>query len=429
VAAPGTKGLVLQRDGHRGQTLLSVGLRFSTDDVSYLRSEAGAAALAAVAERELTDATRVTDITAMRARFGDRAAVLVETTLLRRRAVDKLSELGPGFAVSNWLFTDEALQQATAAPVALHRARRLADGPGSAGVVVHDATCSVGTELAALRGSGVQAVGSDIDPVRLAMARHNLGTPDEPWVGLCRADALHPVTRDTVVVVDPARRLAGRRRFDIDDYQPGLRQLIDTYRDRNFAVKCAPGIDFDQLRRLGFDGEIEVTSYRSSVREACLWSPGLAQRGVRRRASVLDRSEQITDADADDCPVRPAGRWIVDPDGAVVRAGLVRHYGARHGLWQLDPAIAYLSGDWLPPEVRGFEVLEQLVFDERRLRQALSALDCGTLEVLIRGVRVDPDALRRRMRLRGSRSLSAVVTRIGSGAAGQATAFVCRPSR
>jgi len=351
----------------------------------------------------------------VRARFGDRAPVLLETTLLRRRATEKLGELG----VSDWLFTDEALQQATAAAVALHRAGRLA------GHLVHDATCSIGTELAALRRSGIRAVGSDIDPVRLAMARHNLGATAD----LCRADALHPVTRDAVVVVDPARRLGGRRRWRLDEHQPGLGQLIDTYRGRDFVVKCAPGIDFDQVGRLGFDGEIEVTSYLGSVREACLWSAGLASPGVRRRASVLDRDEEITDTEPDECPVGPAGRWIVDPDGAVVRAGLVRYYGARHGLWQLDPDIAYLSGDRLPSGVRGFEVLEQLAFDERRLRQALVALDCGALEILVRGVRVDPDALRRRLRPRGDRPLSVVITRIGSRAAGHATAFVCRPSR
>jgi THUMP domain-containing protein len=422
VAARGAEGLVLQRDGHRGQSVLSVGLTFSRDDVSYLRSEEGTAALAAVAELKLTDTTRIADVAAARTRFGDRVAVLVETTLLRRHAVDKLAGLGD---VSRWLFTDEALQQATAAPVAVHRAKRLATGSGGPGVWVHDATCSIGTELAALREVGLSAVGSDLDPVRLAMARNNLGET----ANLCRADALHPVTRDTVVVVDPARRHGGRRKFTIDGYQPTLRQLIDTYRGRDFVVKCAPGIDFEQVRGLGFDGEIEVTSYRGSVREACLWSPGLASPGVARRASVLDRSEEITDNEPDDCPVRPAGRWIVDPDGAVVRAGLVRHYGARHGLWQLDPDIAYLSGDRLPPGVRGFEVLAQLVFDERRLRQALSALDCGVLEILVRGVQVDPDALRRRMRLSGSRSLSAVITRIGSATAGHARAYICRPSR
>src|ERR1700739_4584467 len=240
LAARAAEGLVLQRDDHRGQTLLSAGLRFGTADVSYLRSESGAEALAAVAELELTDATRIADIAAVRARFGDRAPVLVETTLLRRRARDKLGQLGPDFGPSNWLFTDEALQQATAAPVALHRAGRLAGARGGPDVLVHDATCSIGTELAALHRSGVRAVGSDIDPVRLAMARHNLGAAAD----LCRADALHPVTRGAVVVVDPARRAGGRRRLRADEHRPGLGQLIDTYRGRDLVVKCAPGIDF-----------------------------------------------------------------------------------------------------------------------------------------------------------------------------------------
>ncbi|ORV64941.1 THUMP-like domain-containing protein [Mycobacterium fragae] len=397
--------MVLQRHGHRGQAVLKFGL----DDVAYLTSQAGAAALDTVASLELTD--RVADVARVRERFGERTPVLVETVLLRRRAATKLPGTG------DWLFTDEALQQATAAPVALHRARRLT------GLVVHDVTCSIGAELAALAGCAERALGSDVDPVRLAMARHN--TPD---VDLCRADALHPVTRDATVIADPGRRTSGRRRFNPRDYQPALDRLLDVYRGRNLVVKCAPGIDFDAVRRLGFDGEIEVTSWRGSVREACLWTAGLAEPGVRRRASILDSGEQLTDAEPNDCAVRPAGRWIVDPDGAVVRAGLVRHFAARHGLWQLDPDIAYLSGDRLPAAVRGFEVLAQLPFDERRLRQALASLDCGSLEILVRGVggiAADPDALRRRLRLRGGQSLSAVITRIGSAA----TVYVCRASR
>jgi hypothetical protein len=83
----------------------------------------------------------------------------------------------------------------------------------------------------------------------------------------------------------------------------------------------------------------------------------------------------------------------------------------------------------LPAGVRGFEVLQQLAFDERRLRQELGALDCGSLEILVRGLDVGPDALRRRLGLRGSRSLTVVLTRVGLGSAARATAFVCRPSR
>jgi hypothetical protein len=367
-------------------------------------------ALAAVGALPLTD--RVGDVAAVRARFGARAPALIETALLRRKAAAKLP------ATDGWLFTDEALQQATAAPVAAHRAGRLA------GRAVHDVTCSVGAELSALHRTADLVVGSDLDPVRLAMARHNL-----PDVALCRADALAPVTRDTVIVADPARRSGGRRRFDPRDYTPGLDRLLDTYRKRDFVVKCAPGIDFEGLRRIGFDAEVEVVSSGGSVREACLWSPGLSESGVTRRAVVLDRSEELTDRDPDEGTVGPVGRWIVDPDGAVVRSGLVRQYATRHGLWQLDPDIAYLSGDRLPSGVRGFEVVEQLAYSDKRLREALAAHDCGAVEILVRGVGVDPDELRHRLRLKGSSALSVVITRLGTGRAARAEAFVCRPSR
>lgn len=371
-----------------------------------------------MAERPLTAAAQVADIAWARARFGEHAAVLVETVLLRRRAMGKLPDAG------QWLFTDDALQQATAAPVAAHRARRLA------GAVVHDVTCSIGTELAALRDSAAGLIGSDIDPVRLAMARHNLG----PDVLLCRADALAPVTRDCVVVADPARRSSGRRRFDPRDYVPALDSLLAAYAGRDLVVKCAPGIDFAALPDMGFAGEVAVTSLGGNVREACLWSPGLTDPAVSRRATVLDKTGrlafELTDVDPDDCPAAPAGRWIVDPDGAVVRAGLVRHYAARHGLWQLDPAIAYLTGNELPSGVRGFEVIEEIPFQEKRLRQALGAHGASAVEILVRGVDVDPDALRLRLKVKGSGApLSVVITRIGAGAASRSVAFICRPSR
>ena len=191
---------------------------------------------------ELTDSSLLADVAALRERFGQRSAALVETIRLRRRAVVKFASLAD---VSDWLFTDEALQQATTAVVARHRARRLA------GAGVHDATCSIGTELAALRDTAEFVVGSDIDEVRLAMARHNV-----PGVALVRADALRPITggainRDTIVLLDPARRGGGRRRFDPRAYAPPLDELFEVYRDRPTVVKCAPGIDFDAVRGLG----------------------------------------------------------------------------------------------------------------------------------------------------------------------------------
>lgn len=408
--------MVLQRHDYGSGAVLT----FTAADVEYLRSQAGAAALGEVAGYALSDTTRIADISAIRRRFGQHSAALVETTVLRRKAVVKFAGIAD---VSTWLFTDEALQQATAGAVAHYRAQRLT------GAVVHDATCSIGTELVALRGTAAQVLGSDTDRVRLAMAQHNVAD-----VVVCCADALHPISREAVVLLDPARRCDGRRRVDPGSYQPPLNDILERYRSRTIVVKCAPGIDVTWLRQQGFDGEIEITSVQGSVREACLWSPALAGPGVRRRATVMMSAsggvtEVITDTESDDCPTRAPGRWIIDPDPAVVRAGLVRHYGARHGLWQLDPHIAYLTGDELPPAVRGFEILDQLPLREKYLRQALSARDCGALEILVRGVDVNPDRLRHQFRLTGQQALSMVITRIGTGTAGHATVFLCRACR
>ncbi|WP_067832767.1 THUMP-like domain-containing protein [Nocardia lijiangensis] len=396
-----------------------MGYRFGRADIAFLASAAGHAALAEVDRLELTPATHLHDLERVRRDHGEHAAALVETVRLRRKAVAKLHDAG------DWLFTDDALQQATPTPVARHRAARLA------GRAVHDVTCSIGAELVELAEVCPAVVGSDLDEVRLAIAAHNLGSRWAPLSGadpvehrnvlLAKADAVVPSSTGTVIIADPARRADGRRTHDPARLQPPLPDLLDAYVGRDLAVKCAPGLDFD---RLDWRGEIEVVSLDGAVREACLWSAGLAEPGVARRATVLSSRggpQVLTDAEPDELPERPPGEWIIDPDGAIVRAGLVRHYAVRHGLWQLDPHIAYLTGDAVPEGVRGFRIEDRLELREKTLRRELSRRDCGALEILVRGVDVDPDALRKRLKLKGSVPYTLVITRIGRAAA----VFLC----
>ncbi|MGM1063680.1 THUMP-like domain-containing protein [Saccharothrix sp. Mg75] len=370
-----------------------MGYSFSLDDVAHLRSDAGRAALSALSGLPLTDASRLADVAAARAVSPDRFAAVLDTLLLRRKAVGRVPFAEDG------LFTADALQQATAHPVAVHRARRFT-GPA------HDVTCSVGADLAALPPG---SFGSDLDPVRLAMARHNV-----PGAVVVRADALRPVSRRVPVLADPARRdPAGRRTWRPADFLPPLDGLADAFAGRDLAVKCSPGVDFAVAP---WADEVELVSLDGAVREACLWTRGLATPGVARRASVLSSSGAgwtITSADPDDCPVTPPAEWLVDPDGAVVRAGLVRHYAARHGLAQLDERIAYLTGPTPPPGVRAFRVLEHGHYNEKSLKALLRAHDVGRLEILVRGLDVDPNALRRRLKLSGSVERTVVLTRIG----------------
>ncbi|MEV6444258.1 class I SAM-dependent methyltransferase [Amycolatopsis sp. NPDC051716] len=386
-----------------------MGYSFSLGDVAHLRSGAGVAALAEVSALPLTDP--IASVAAVRRLVGtEHASAVLETVLLRRKAASKVDSDG-------WLFTSDALQQASATPVARHRAARLA------GLDVHDVTCSVGADLVEIARVARRALGSDLDPVRLEMARHN-GTAAGVAFGLARADALRPASRSGVVVADPARRdSAGRRAWKPADFAPPLDGLVEAYPGRSLAIKCAPGLDFALTP---WADEVELVSLDGQVRESCLWR-GLGT-GVTRRATVL-RSDgtqwTVTDAEPDELPAREPGEWIVDPDGAVVRAGLVRHYAARHGLWQLDERIAYLTGDTPPPGVRAFRVLEQGPYTEKALKAVLKRHDVGRLEILVRGLDVDPDALRRRLKPRGGAEASVVLTRIGRSP----VAFLCRAER
>ncbi|MBA8825243.1 hypothetical protein FHX42_002594 [Saccharopolyspora lacisalsi] len=382
---------------------------FDLDDVAYLRSPEGAEALAAVARLPLTASSRLDDTARARRVAGQRfAAATLETASLRRRAETKLDSAG------DWLFTDEGLQQATPTAVARHRARRLT------GRDVHDVTCSIGADLREIAVVARRCVGSDLDPVRLSMARHNLG-----GVPLARADALLPTTVATTVLADPGRRDGGgRRRWRPEDLRPPLDELIETYAGRDLVVKCAPGLDFDAVPH----AEIELVSLSGQVREASLWFGGLATSGVRRRATVLGADASawtITDAEPDECPVREVGQWLLDPDGAIVRAGLVRHYAARHGLGQLDSRIAYLTGDEPPAGVRAFRVVDHGRYTEKYLRTLLRRHAVGRLEILVRGLDVDPDALRRRLKLNGSAEATVILTRVGD----TPTAYLCHAER
>lgn len=397
--------------------------RFSLDDVAYLTSSTAVDALAAAADLLLSEQSLLADLTRLRRVAGLHAAATAETIRLRRKAENRW---GPGY--SAWLFTEEALQQAAPPVVAAHRAARLS------GHRVHDVTCSIGGDLAAFAGPAsmngfagtvdahVSAtntpIGSDLDPVRIAMARHNLAAAGLS-AGLLIADARTVTSRGTIRYADPARRDSTGRRITSASTIPSVAELDAADPAAPPVLRLPPGIDYEALAR---PGEIEIVSLDGVVREAVAWSPEFA--AVDRRATVLRSGHrtqgqeryELTSDDPDDAGVSTIQDWIVDPDPAVVRAHLVRHYAARHGLGLLDPHLAYLTGHRPPPGVRAFRVLQAAPFRERTVRDWARRDAVGTLEIKQRGTAVIPDDLRARIRPSGDRRVerTLIVARIGA---------------
>ena len=201
--------------------------------------------------------------------------------------------------------------------------------------------------------------------------------------------------------------------------------MLDLLRGRSL-VKVAPGIAHD-LVPAGV--EAEWVSDGGEVKEAVLWSPGLST--TDRRATVIGVGglATLTDEDApalgEGVEVRDVGAFLYEPDGAVVRAGLVTAVAAGVGGGLVDAHIAYVTGDasFRTPFARGYRVLEELPYREKQLRAALRERGIGRLTIKKRGVQVVPEELRKRLALRGDDEATLVLTRV----AGQGTALLVAP--
>jgi hypothetical protein len=185
----------------------------------------------------------------------------------------------------------------------------------------------------------------------------------------------------------------------------------------------APGIPHDAVPT---GVEAEWVSDEGEVKEAALWSPGLAT--VRRRATVIRATGLATLTDEDDpgdTSVREVQRFLYEPDGAVIRAGLVTAVSAGVGGGLVDEHIAYVTSEqpFSTPFARSYEVLEALPYKEKALRAALRERNIGRLTIKKRGVNVVPDELRRRLSLKGDDEATVVLTR----AAGKGVALLVRP--
>lgn len=383
-------------------------MSFSPDEVHFLIDNAPDID-SATRDLALTRKTMISDVATLRSRFGEQGRAVAELAGARRS----------GKLPVEWLICHDSAQQATPMQVSDIRAARLRSVLGE-GAVAHDVTCSIGTEGLAVMKAGLGYIGADLDQSRLLMARHNLGV-DKQGAWLLRADALKPaVTGADVIIADPARRAGGRRITDPAQLLPPLPDLIEAWAGHAMAVKCAPGLDFSD-----WEGLVSLVSVDGGVKEACLYSPELADGETREavviRGGTVDRVTDLLDAGTGENLAHEPGEFIIDPDGAIVRAGLVRHYAVREGLWMLDERIAYLTGDRIPDGTSGFRFLEQVSL--KKLKAALAAHGAGSLEILVRGVDVDPDQLRRKLGLKGKKPLSVVITRIGSSG----VALICGP--
>lgn len=329
---------------------------------------------------------------------------------LRAKAHDKLGPFADGM-----LFTAHGLEQATRLEVAAHHARRFMD----AGVShVADLTCGIGADAMAFAGMGLRVLAVDSDEATAAIATVNLR--HFPDTVVRHADSL---TLDLLALgvdgayADPARRTSsGRRVFDPAAYEPPLDAVMALRAQvPALGIKIGPGIPHAGLPA---DAETQWVSVDGDVVEAGLWFGPLAPDGPGRSALVLRAGvahvvRALVDT-PEPPPVGPVGAYLYEPDGAVIRAGLVSEVAAEVDGRLIDRTIAYVTSDaWRPtPSATGYRVLDTIPFGLKRLRTYLRERDVGRLTIKKRGTAVVPEQLRAQLDLHGTAEATIVLTRL-----------------
>jgi SAM-dependent methyltransferase len=337
--------------------------------------------------------------TRLRERFpAELVAAALAQHELRARAAAKFR-----LADRMW-FTREGLEQASAEPLARHRAARYAGFDR-----VADLCCGIGGDLCAL-APGRAAVAVDLDPVHLRMARENARVHDAGEVAVACADVRElRLPPSLAVFVDPARR-AGGRRLPAGESRPPLAWCLDLAgRVAGVGIKAAPGLP---LERVPAGWEAELLADRRELKEAALWSPALAT--TARRATVFPGPHTLTARPGPPVPCAPPGAFLLDPSPAVTRAGLVEDLARDLDAWKLDRRVAFLSADrpLATPFGRLLAVEASLPWNAKRLREVLRQRRVGTVEVRKRGSAVDVADLTTRLRLRGDARAVVVLTRV-----------------
>ncbi|MFF0446302.1 SAM-dependent methyltransferase [Streptomyces sp. NPDC004609] len=384
------------------------------NDLSALLTDEGQTLLARLRDhdpsQELALATRL-----RRDHPADLVSAALGQARLRQRAVAKF---GAEDAYRMY-FTPNGVEQATRRPVAEYRAARFS----ALGVrSVADLCSGIGGDAIALARAGIRVLAVDRDPLTASAVRANaeaLGLADLIEVRCADVTETDTSAYDAVFA-DPARRGGRGRVFDPEAYSPPLSWAIAAARTRpHAALKIAPGIPHELVPD---DFAAEWISYGGEVKEAVLWSgtgPGTVA------ATLLPGPYTLTGRGLPNPPVRPVGRYLHEPDGAVIRAHLVAEAAEELEGGLIDETIAYITSDVLRPVpyATAYEITDRLPFGLKRLKALLRERGIGSLTVKKRGSAVEPEELRRRVKPQGPNAATVFLTRV----AGAPSMLIGRP--
>lgn len=364
-------------------------------------------------------------IAAIRRRYDETAvAIALELVKARGKAAAKF-----GDSAGSMIADANGVEQASGSAVARYKALRFREALGE-GAAVADLCCGIGGDTLALCDAGLATTSVDRDPVRVWMTGQNSGGRARV---LCSDVTGWPPTAEPgangcAIHLDPARRNenTGRRVWKLDDLQPPpgeIARLVRSAEGEGAAVKLGPGVDLEAVNQLDPHGGVEFIAEGNRLVQAVMWT-GKLRRAERSATLITHNATHTLDGSPGEADIGPVARYLYAVHPAAERAGLIHLLAEQHDAPLIHPKLGLLSHDSpaSSPWLVGFELIAELPWRLRKVKQWLSQHDAGIIEVKTRGKTVDPDAIAKQLRGKGETPYTVFVLRFNV----RVVALVCR---
>ncbi|GAB3067671.1 50S ribosomal protein L11 methyltransferase [Intrasporangium mesophilum] len=370
----------------------------------------------------------------------DLVAAAMTQSRLRARGAEKFGQFADGM-----LFTADGLEQSTRLAIAARHAHRYA----AAGVrEIYDLGCGLGADAMAFAGLDLTVRGVDADEATARIAGVNLRHWPSARVTHARAEDVRlpegEGRRHLGLWLDPARRVTGvadihgrtKRVFSLDAISPSWPEVL-AYADQVAATgaKLSPAFPHGAIPP---GAEAQWTSWHGEVLECAIWWGPLATTAGRTAAVCTEaQTSVVTQVEAEAADGQPGltsvhelAEWLYEPDRAVVRAGLTGALVSAVDGAELAAGVGYVTSGaaYDLPWARRFRIVEAMPFSTKRLARWLRDHGYDRVTVKKRGVTIDPDALRRQLKMTGRGKGGSEATLVVTRAGGTQVALVVAPT-
>lgn len=285
----------------------------------------------------------------------------------RQRTKDKL----PSFAQNPdwWYPVRLSCEQCSSEATSRYKAEIIKPFLGQTDTTLIDLTAGYGVDTFFMSEHTQRAHYVERNAELCAIAQHNFAlsrphiqvhntTAEEFLSSLPISNSPYPLS-NTLIYLDPARRSqSGGKVFRIEDCEPNVIEILPILRKcaSTILIKFSPMLDISAaMQSLGSEWDIHVVALHNEVKEVLFITGNSTIHAVNishnqtTRFTLTQAEEKATQNHI----ANTIGKYLYEPNAAIIKAGAFRLVGERYGIAKLDTNTHLYTSDTLLPDFQG----------------------------------------------------------------------------